>query len=38
MTSEVHADLTAKSDTAWKRRVYLFGGLVGLAEIGRAHV
>ncbi len=31
MTSEVNADLTAKSDNAWKLRVYLFGGLVGLA-------
>lgn len=31
MTSEVNADLTAKSNNAWKLRVYLFGGLVGLA-------
>ncbi len=30
MTSEVCTDPPAKSETAWKLRVYLFGGLVGL--------
>ena len=30
MTSEVRADLPAKSDDAWKLRVYVFGGLLGL--------
>jgi NhaP-type Na+/H+ or K+/H+ antiporter len=30
MTSEVRADPPATSDTAWKLRVYLLGGLIGL--------
>ena len=30
MTSELRADPPAKSETAWKLRVYLLGGLIGL--------